>query len=310
MSAQPHAAPNTGIDLTVDDMRLRVRPDIGCSISNLTKSTQPLLRPATPLDESSGDPLRLACFPMIPYCNRIAGGRFRWRGRDVVLARNMGGEPHSIHGCAWRKPWRVVSRSTSTLVCEYRHDPAARPQDWPWAFLATLEFRLASSRLEVVLSVANLADATMPAGLGIHPFFPRDERTEIDARFQGEWHTDDSLITTHHEAYGNGRNPWSNGKVASRHVDQVFTGREGEVVVRWPDEPHSLHLNATTNLPHTVIYVPEGEDFFCVEPVSHIPNSHNQAGHPNHEDIRALGAQEQMQASVTFEVGGSAENAS
>ena len=104
MSAQSRAAPTTGIDLAVDDMRLRVRPDIGCSISNLTKSAQPLLRPATLLDESSGDPLRLACFPMIPYCNRIAGGRFRWRGRDVALARNMEGEPNSIHGCAWRKP--------------------------------------------------------------------------------------------------------------------------------------------------------------------------------------------------------------
>ena len=82
------------------------------------------------------------------------------------------------------------------------------------------------------------------------------------------------------------------------------------MIVRWPDEPRSLHLTATTNLPHTVIYVPEREDFFRVEPVSHIPNSHNQAGHPNHDDIRALGAQEPMQASVTFEVGGSAENAS
>ena len=63
------------------------------------------------------------------------------------------------------------------------------------------------------MSVANLADTTMPAALGIHPFFPRDERTEIDARFHGEWHTDDALITTDHEAYDSGRNPWSTARL-------------------------------------------------------------------------------------------------
>ena len=46
-------------------------------------------------------------YPLIPYSNRIAHGRFSFQGIEHQLALNFGDHPHSIHGNAWQSPWQV-----------------------------------------------------------------------------------------------------------------------------------------------------------------------------------------------------------
>ena len=50
---------------------------------------------------------RRASFPLVPYVNRIRGGRFTFRGREVRLAPNMAGDPSPLHGQGWLSPWQV-----------------------------------------------------------------------------------------------------------------------------------------------------------------------------------------------------------
>lgn len=66
--------------------RLSIAPELGGGIANwmLKASGQTLLRPSDQSALDAGTPRRLACYPLAPWSNRIAGGGFD--GPDGWLA--------------------------------------------------------------------------------------------------------------------------------------------------------------------------------------------------------------------------------
>ena len=70
------------IVLAASDWTTVLRPELGGSVASLTWKGRDVLRP-TPAEAT--DPLQTACFPLVPYANRIAGGRFAFGGREAVL---------------------------------------------------------------------------------------------------------------------------------------------------------------------------------------------------------------------------------
>jgi len=58
-------------------------------------------------------------------------------------------------------------------------------------------------------------------------------------------------------------------RVNSVTLDNCFDGWDGHAAIVWPQRHLRLDLEATVPLRHLVIYVPPGQSFFCVEPVSH-----------------------------------------
>ena len=106
-----------------------------------------------------------ACFPLVPYSNRIRDGRFSFQGKDYRLLPNFAPSPHTIHGHGWKLPWQVASRRGSEVSLQYRHDGS----DWPAPYLAEQRFALAEGSLTVEIAVTNEGSTPMPAGLGLHP---------------------------------------------------------------------------------------------------------------------------------------------
>ena len=70
-------------------------------------AASPILRKCNSCHENV---LEAASFPLVPYVNRIRGGRFTFRGREVRLAPNMAGDPSPLHGQGWLAPWQVEQR--------------------------------------------------------------------------------------------------------------------------------------------------------------------------------------------------------
>ena len=52
-------------------------------------------------------------------------------------------------------------------------------------------------------------------------------------------------------------------------LDNCFDGWDGRATIVWPARRLRLDLEASAPFRHLVIYVPPGQSFFCVEPVSH-----------------------------------------
>jgi aldose 1-epimerase len=63
-----------------------VSPENGACVLGWMADRTPILRRALPSAVLGDDVHAMALFPLIPYCNRIAFGRFTWAGSAYQLA--------------------------------------------------------------------------------------------------------------------------------------------------------------------------------------------------------------------------------
>lgn len=278
-------------------MCLEVAPENGGSIVSLRRGGQVLMqgRPS----ES-----HLACFPMVPYCNRIARGRFAFQGSNVVLSPNFPSEANTIHGTAWQAPWQVTSIASDQLYLSYEHDLAAcAASGWPWTFRARQTFRLTEDELVIRLQLTNTSARPMPGGLGLHPFFPAPEQTFLNSQFSHALQVDEHWMPTGQQSLTAGGDPFNGLAVGGQDIDNIFLGRFFQPTLQWHNQPWKLRLSASKNLPHTVIYAPQNGDFVCVEPISHVPNILNvsaSVGKLHNGQMCVLDAGESLAGSAGF----------
>ncbi len=256
-------------ELVAGDYRLTIDPARGGSILALRWRGEPLLR------ETAGSSiLDAACFPLVPYSNRIAGGQFQWCGAKYALPPNFQqvDPANPLHGFGWLVAWEVVEQDRHRILLEYRHSP---DDCWPFACHARLDYRLSAEGLTASLSLANLDDRIMPGGLGFHPYFPCNARTRYHGLHRGEWLSDSSGLSVELQAQYRAIDWWRGRPVASRSVDTVYTQRQGALTIGWPDRDLSVEMRCSDNLSCTSVFVPPQAEWFCVEPVSHSTNALN-----------------------------------
>src|SRR6185312_732531 len=201
-----------------------VAPEHGGSIVGWMHGRTPLLRRPAPDAIVSGDVRGFGCFPLVPFCNRIAHGRFAWQGRTYQLDRNFGDHPHAIHGVGWQDAWTVrrVSDSAATL-CMVHDATGARAQRWPFAFAAEQHVALTEHGLSITLRITNHHPAPAPAGLGLHPYFPCAGVSELSFRAAGVWINDPSLLPVRHVAVPDDWDHATLRAVGSAALDNCFT---------------------------------------------------------------------------------------
>jgi aldose 1-epimerase len=246
--------------------RLELSPDVGGAVTRFTVGGRDVMRP-TPAGAS--DALDTASFPLVPFCNRIPHGRFTFEGREVVLPPNLGDHPHALHGQGWRAAWTVDKAEGGEAVLSYDHAPS----DWPWAYRVEQRIVLGEASLSITLSVTNTGDGAMPAGLGFHPYFPRRPGETLKVAVGGVWMIDDSVLpTTHHQ--GVWGPDWAAGAPVEGHeglIDHCYTGWNQRAYLTAPEQPTTI-VTASPECRWLHVYVPPGQDFYCVEPCASRPN--------------------------------------
>lgn len=254
------------MQLRAGHYELDVLPELGGAVGRFDWQGRPLFRPGR-----GPSPLDTGCFPLVPFSNRIGSGRFRFRGSEVVIPPNAPAlDPRNpIHGFGWLSAWTVLERSGRSATLEHRHGAAA----WPWDYGAVQRFELGEEGLRISLAITNLSERPMPAGLGLHPYFPKGADTRYCGLHRHEWHNDSAGLPTECSDAGSPIDWWDGTSVGSRSVDTIYTGRHGPLSIIWPGAGAILEMRPARNLPMTVVYVPEGQDYFCVEPVSHLTDA-------------------------------------
>jgi aldose 1-epimerase len=240
-------------------------PQLGGAVGSFTIERRAVLRP-TP--DHPTDPLETACFPLVPYANRIAGGRFIFGGKPYALPPNHPGFPQALHGLGWVVPWAVPEQTenSAVLTCSHRAD-----EHWPWDWSAMQRIELSAHELRIALELANTSQQPMPAGLGLHPYFIRDSGDVLQFEADGLWRNSDVMIPDRPapaDALGN----FARGAVPPDQslIDNCYFGWNGSA--RW-GEGVTLHATGSSFL-H--VYAPPGEDFVCLEPTSQMPDALNQ----------------------------------
>lgn len=249
--------------------RVELAPESGGSIARFVVDGRDVLRPAV---AGVTDVLEMGSFPLVPFCNRIPRGRFTFRGREVVLAPNLGDHPHPLHGQGWRGAWTVTGLSDARAVLTWDHAPS----DWPWAYRAEQIFVLEGASLRVELSVTNTGDEIMPAGLGFHPYFPAAPGQTLQAGVTGVWMIDAEVLpTVHHDIAKDGpwKRDWTAGAPTATDslIDNCWTGFDGRAVLAAPGQSSTV-IEASENCRWVHVYSPPGADFVCVEPTASRPD--------------------------------------
>lgn len=256
------------IALRFGTTRLDIAPERGGGVLGFRCGDVPVFAGAR------GDtPTDLACVALLPFANRIADGRFRLDGRTVQLPC-LPGEAHALHGHGWLRPWQVEAAGPDHATLVFEHAASA----WPWAYRARQSFALHAQGYRHGLSLTNVSATAMPAGLGLHPWFPRTPQTRYLGLHAGEWQPDGRNLPARLLMEPAPVDWWGGEPVATRIVDHCQVRRRGELRIEWPERALSLVMAPTANLALTHVYVPAGADFFCVEPVSHMPDAINRAG--------------------------------
>jgi aldose 1-epimerase len=237
---------------------LVLAPELGGSIARFHLHGRAILRG----NEEPQGPLDCGSFPLVPYCNRIRGGRFAFRGREVAIAANMAGDPSPLHGDGWLAPWRVEESGPDSAVLAFDHAPGA----WPWAYEARQTFRLGSEGLEAEIVCTNRSADPMPCGLGFHPYFPCDNATVIDTGVEQVWEVDDLILPTGVVA-ATGRYALDGTPACARGLDNGYGGWDGEMWLRHADSAFTHMTSPDARFFQT--YSPAAGGLLAAEPVSH-----------------------------------------
>ena len=280
------------VSLAYGDYALDVLPQLGGALAGLRFRGLEVLRRTPP---GTDEPLSSAGFPLVPFANRIAHGRFRFGAVEVRLDRNAPEQAHPLHGQAWRHPWSVESRSSREIALTYEHGPG----QWPWRYGARQVLTLDADGLRVQLSLVNRADEPMPAGLGWHPYFHRSPRMRLRTEVARVWLTDEECLPTR-AAPGSHFGDWKRAEALpeERLIDHCFEGWSGRAELDWPEEALCVRLTAEWPLRWLHVFVPPGADFLCLEPVSHMPDALNRAEPAEITGLRVLAPGETLAATV------------
>jgi aldose 1-epimerase len=241
--------------------------------------------------------LDAACFPLVPYVNRIGGGRFVFRGREVRLAPNMAGDPSPLHGQGWLNPWSVERSDRASALHAYVHVPG----EWPWRYAARQDFTLDEHGLSVTLACRNRSGEPMPCGLGLHPYFPCGPNTRLDTDVSVAWTVDEHVLPVA-RVPATGRYDLSDRLVCGQGLDNGFGGWGGEARMSDPGWAHALSM-ASRDARFYQLYSPPQGGIFVAEPVTHANAALNA---PEDEwpelGLRVLAPDEEMSLTMRLEV--------
>ena len=259
------------ISLEAGDWRATTAPERGGAILSLDWRGAPIFRP-TP--QGSTDMLLTACFPLVPYANRIADARFAFEGRRIELHTLDRFAPHALHGDGWLNPWTL--EATQAHCAEMTLIWPGDTPGWPWPWCARQIITLSDAGLEIILSVTNTGEAAMPAGLGLHPDFHKGPNTRLTLSAAGVWLTDARDIPVG-LASPDAVVDWTHGVALAQapFVDHAYAGWNGEALI---DGDCRRLVLSCTGANCAQVYAPLGADFFCVEPVTHRPDALNAQG--------------------------------
>jgi len=270
------------IDLVAGAARAVLLPAVGGAIASFAWRDLDVLRPRSPDAQSAGNVRLAACYPLVPYSNRIRDARLRFGGVDQPLARNFGDHPHAIHGVGWQREWRVERASATSAVMAFEHTAAGTDaRAWPWPFQATQSFDLAVrndvASLIATLTIANTGALPFPFGLGWHPFFPRDTSTTLRFDAREVWRNDatqlpvERLPAAGEWSFATPRDP------GNATIDNVFGDWSGIATIDSYARALTTTLAADRACDRLVVYAPAGRDFIAVEPVTHETDAFNRA---------------------------------
>jgi aldose 1-epimerase len=235
-----------------------------------------VLRPTAEADYHNAS--KASSFIMLPWCNRIKGGRLVFEGQEYQLetAKDDGTARHGVvRGVSWQ-----VDMPVEPTRLRMRFDATWKHVNWPFPFSAWAEYRLEGRDFIWTLALKNLDTARMPGGFGHHPYFARspgeaEPQVQIPCNQQFnlvDYMAVDAPVPVTPRLDFRQMRPLDNSV-----YNDLLTGREGDKPARisFPSRGISLSMHSDPIFEHILLFTPEGQPFFAVEPMTNASDGFN-----------------------------------
>jgi aldose 1-epimerase len=259
--------------------RLQLLPGLGGSVAAWDWHTEngwsPLFRP---WDGASEDRYSFACFPLVPWSNRITQGGFEQDGVFHPIRANRSDDPFPIHGDGWLQAWQVADRSDRSIQLSLQ---SRRFDGNPYEYASTQSFTLLPDGLEIDLIVTHRGRQPLPYGLGLHPYFVRNEHTRLLSKATGVWLSGkDPIPTVHTTSFPPTWDYNTPAPLEGPLIDNCFTGWDGRSVIDYPDCGLSVTMTMADCNGYSLMYRPPGPGYFCLEPITQPIDAFHMPGRP------------------------------
>jgi aldose 1-epimerase len=277
----------------------------GGAIASFTAGGIEVLRPVADFRLEAEHGKAIAAYPLIPYANRVANGRFSFGGADFQLGLNFAGHPHSLHGNAWMRAWRVVSADPTQVHVALDHAPGDAPHgalaaQWPFAYHAEIIYELDEHGLSVEISLRNDDTRPFPAGIGLHPYVARDAGTLLQFDADTVWRNGADALPVAREAVSHHWDFAQAHVVGDAQIDECYAGWGGTAEVTWPATGLRMVMESGLPFDHLQLYTPPGRDFFGLEPVSNMPDAINRMDEVADNGLRILTPGDVLEGEIRF----------
>jgi aldose 1-epimerase len=251
-------------------------PELGGSLAFARFGGSDILRPLSDEDRRRDDILGVACFPMVPYANRIADNAFEFRGQRYIFKPNLPGEPINEHGSGYNSRWAVTDqgKSTATMSLIYR-DP-----ENPYSYDTYQRVSVRGDGFSIAMKVTNRGKCAMPFGFGLHPWFHRDPDVLLGFDASQFWLLTRGPIPRERIAVPPELSHHDGKPLPRVYRENCYGGWEGQFEIRFPSRNLSVVVSAEPIFGHLMLYADPGMSVFCVEPQTNATGAFNQLNGP------------------------------
>lgn len=258
----------------------------------------PLMRPlrSPAMSAMTFDPNRLACYPLVPWSNRIDHGGFELEGARIALAPNRDDDAYPIHGTGWQRAWRIERQTPEEMLLALDDATAGA-----YAYEAQQRYTLRGDTLRVALAVSNAGQMALPFGLGLHPFFLHHGDVRLRAAATQVWLNDGhSPMPTERSAVPPAWDFRDGRRLPQEELNHCFVNWDGHATIEWPGL--GLALDIAADMDAFILYTPQATNFFCFEPVDHAIDAVHRPGGAYANGMTRLAPGEQLTRHVAFRV--------
>lgn len=187
---------------------------------------------------------------LLPWPNRIRGGRYTWDGREHQLPVDETDLGNAIHGLTRWRSWQLRESGQARVELGVRLLP--RP-GYPFSLDVTAAYALDRAGVTVTTTVDNVGAAAAPYGYGAHPYLtvgtPYVDAAVLRVPAVTYLPTDEAHVPTGRAAVAGTAYDFRAGRrIGDAVLDVAFTdlerdaGGHAEVTVSAPDSGRSVTL--------------------------------------------------------------------
>ncbi|WP_407284869.1 aldose 1-epimerase family protein [Streptomyces sp. BP-8] len=199
---------------------------------------------------------------LVPWPNRVGGGRYRFDGRDLQLPLTEPDKRNAIHGLLRWTPWQPLARSDDAITV----GTSLFPQPgYPFHLAVAAEYRLGQEGLQVAVTTTNVGETAAPYGAGQHPYLTVGTELvdtallTVPARYR--LCTDEHGLPTGQEPVDGTAYDFRTARpIGEQRLDTAFTGLDrdpaGRSVVRLahPSGRHGIDVRVVEGIRYVQVY--------------------------------------------------------